>query len=316
MCAMTLRLDPRRPIVWRTPHSLQIGVDPVLAVLDDVSEGDARLIDALAVGVPRSGLEMLAELAGVDRRRVDALLVALAGALVGEPVAPAARPIAVVGTGLGAQRIAAVLIDAGYTVTLSTPGAATRTGRTTPRSRPAAVVLVSAHVVDPAEHQRWLRSDVLHVPVVFGEAAVRVGPLVDPGRSACLACVEQHRTLDDPAWPAVAAQLWGTEAAAEVSALATEAAVEVLRLLRSRTLERSIRLDSETGERTTTCWAVSERCGCRGLSDLPHGAGALPTPLSGLSAPASRQESGSAHDQPAPWSPAPPTRARAPFAPA
>ena len=63
MCAMTLRLDPRRPIVWRTPHSLQIGVDPVLAVLDDVSEGDARLIDALAVGVPRSGLE-------IDRKSV------------------------------------------------------------------------------------------------------------------------------------------------------------------------------------------------------------------------------------------------------
>ena len=304
MCAMTLRLDPRRPIVWRTPHTLQIGVDPVLARLDDVSEGDARLIDALVVGVPRSGLDMLADLAGVDRRRVDQLLTSLANALGAEPT-PAPPPLTVVGAGTGAQRIAAVLAEAGYSVTLSAMGARVR--RAAPR--PAAVVLVSAHVIDPAEHQRWLRADIAHVPVVFGEAGVRVGPFVDPGRSACLACVEQQRTRDDPSWPAVAAQLWGTAAAAEASGLATEAAVEVLRLLRGRTVERSIRLDAESGERTTTRWAVSERCGCHGLESSAHS-------LSGLSVPEPRRENDSATDLPAPWSPAPPTTVRAPFAPA
>ncbi len=81
---------------WRTPHTLQIGVDPVLARLDGVSEGDARLIDALTIGVPRSGLDMLADLAGVDQRRVDQLLAALASALGDEPQ-PTATPLTVVG---------------------------------------------------------------------------------------------------------------------------------------------------------------------------------------------------------------------------
>jgi hypothetical protein len=248
---------------------------------------------------------MIAELVRVDHRRVDALLATLSGALVGSQTPGATRPITVVGLGLGAQRIAAVLIEAGYVVTVRASGTATQTGRSTPRSRPEAVVLVSAHVIDPVEHQRWLRSDVLHVPVVFGEAGVRVGPLVDPGRSACLACVEQQRTLDDPAWPAMAAQLWGRAAAAETSALATEAAVEVLRLLRDRTVDRSIRLDADSGERTTARAAVSDRCGCHGLNVV-----------SGLSARELRQETGSARGLPALWSPAPPTTTRAPFVPA
>ena len=184
---------------------------------------------------------MLADLACVDRRRVDHLLTALTNALANAldvDATSAAAPLTVVGSGLGAQRIAAVLAEAGFSVTLSASGA--RASRAAPR--PAAVVLVSAHVIDPAEHQRWLRADIAHVPVVFGEAGVRVGPFVDPGRSACLACVEQQRTLDDATWPAIAAQLWGTAAAAEASGLATEAAVEVLRLLRGRTVERSVRL--------------------------------------------------------------------------
>ena len=182
MCGMTLRLDPRRPIVWRTPHSLQVGVDPIVARLDDVSEGDTRLIDALVVGVPRSGLDLLAEVAGLAAGRVDAVLAALAGALLTAPAPTDAPRIDVVGTGPGAQRIAAVLLESGYAATLRAPGS-----RATRRPAPHAVVLVSAHVIDPVEHQRWLRADVLHVPVVFGEAGVRVGPLVDPGASACLA---------------------------------------------------------------------------------------------------------------------------------
>ncbi|MFM2353591.1 MAG: hypothetical protein RLZZ608_997 [Actinomycetota bacterium] len=298
MCGMTLRLDPRRPIVWRTPHSLQVGVDPVVARLDDVSEGDTRLIDALVVGVPRSGLDLLAEVAGLAAGRVDAVLAALAGALLTAPAPTDAPRIDVVGTGTGAQRIAAVLLESGYAATLRAPGS-----RATRRPAPHAVVLVSAHVIDPVEHQRWLRADVLHVPVVFGEAGVRVGPLVDPGASACLACVEQHRTRSDAAWPAIAAQLWGTQAAAEAAALATEAAVEVVRLVRGRVVERSIRIDADSGERSTTRWSVSDRCGCQGLPEA-----------SALSAREPRRESGSEPDRRVRPSHERPTTVRAPFA--
>lgn len=299
---MTLRLDPRRPIVWRTPHSLQIGVDPVLASLDDVSEGDARLVDALAVGVTRAGLAMLAERAAVPERRVDAVLDALAPALE-SPAASAARPrpaIAVVGTGIGAHRIASVLLDAGNAVTLTPTSTVRARG-----ARPSVAVLVSTHVIDPFEHQRWLRVDVPHLPIVFGEAAASVGPLVLPGESGCLACVEQLRTLDDPARPAIAAQLWRTAAAAETASLATEAAVEALRLLRAGILtpplSTSVRLDAESGARTEQQWRPSAQCGCRGLSPWPE--------------PAPRRENGSAPARRGPRSPVAPTTVRARVAP-
>ena len=43
--------------------------------------------------------------------------------------------------------------------------------------------------------------------VVAGADRAVVGPLVVPGRSACLRCLELHRTDRDPGWPGVAAQL-------------------------------------------------------------------------------------------------------------
>jgi hypothetical protein len=35
---MILRLDPRFPMVWRTPTSVQLGIDPPLVILDPVTE--------------------------------------------------------------------------------------------------------------------------------------------------------------------------------------------------------------------------------------------------------------------------------------
>ena len=57
MCGMILRLDPSRPLVWRSPFSLQIGVDPVAVVLEEVDDGDARVIATLATGATRAALD-------------------------------------------------------------------------------------------------------------------------------------------------------------------------------------------------------------------------------------------------------------------
>ncbi len=54
---MVLKLDPRFPLVWRTPSSLQLGVDPAVVTLHDVSETTERLLAALVAGV---GLLLLA----------------------------------------------------------------------------------------------------------------------------------------------------------------------------------------------------------------------------------------------------------------
>jgi len=64
-----------------------------------------------------------------------------------------------------------------------------------------------AIALDPAVSDQLVRSDVPHINVTLREATAVVGPLVLPGMTACLRCLELHRSDRDPAWPLIAAQL-------------------------------------------------------------------------------------------------------------
>jgi len=267
MVAMILRLDPSRPIVWRSPFSLQIGVDPVAAILERVDDGDARLIATLSTGATRPALERTAAAAAVTPERLDELLRLLAPALLPESTSSTPeRPwtVAVRGSAPGRDRVARILAEAGCTIATEPA----------PRRRAAesidAAILISHHVVDPIEHLAWLRRDIVHVPVILGERAVTVGPLVLPGESPCLACLEQQRADVDPAWPAIGSQLWGRPAAMDTPLATTLASLEVLTLLRDLAAGRgtpgtSIRIDLIDDARSVARWSASQRCGCRGL---------------------------------------------------
>ncbi len=80
-----------------------------------------------------------------------------------------------------------------------------------------------------------------HLVARVEEQVAIVGPLVQPGRSACLRCLDLTRTALDPGWPAVAAQLdqprRGTAACDGVLAMAaaSQAALQVLELLEGGT---------------------------------------------------------------------------------
>ncbi|WP_317232827.1 hypothetical protein [Clavibacter capsici] len=71
---MAIRLDPRLPLVWRTPDSLQLGVDRPPVVLTAVSRLDERLLAALVQGVSRGGLDMIAATEGATPAQVTQLL--------------------------------------------------------------------------------------------------------------------------------------------------------------------------------------------------------------------------------------------------
>jgi bacteriocin biosynthesis cyclodehydratase domain-containing protein len=92
------------------------------------------------------------------------------------------------------------------------PGAG-RTARAdrSPRSRatrhPDLVVLADTHRRElPAA---LVRHGVPHLAASASEAIGVVGPLVLPGRSACLRCLDLTRAERDPAWPLILAQLAG-----------------------------------------------------------------------------------------------------------
>ncbi|MFE7508206.1 thiamine biosynthesis protein ThiF [Promicromonospora sp. NPDC057488] len=87
-----------------------------------------------------------------------------------------------------------------------------------------AVVVTEPHAAHPARYQRLLGLGVPHLPVVVREADVVVGPLVRPGRSACVSCVDLARADADREWPALAAQLRETAEPTHEATLAAVAA--------------------------------------------------------------------------------------------
>jgi hypothetical protein len=93
------------------------------------------------------------------------------------------------------------------------------------RPRPTLVALCP-DTPDPSTGtgERFLAAGLTHVVGTTYERVGVVGPLVRPGRTPCLRCLELHRRDRDRAWPLVAAQLGAAQAcdvvlASQVAAL-------------------------------------------------------------------------------------------------
>jgi hypothetical protein len=69
------------------------------------------------------------------------------------------------------------------------------------------VVLAPEGPLDLDDRDVLLRAGVPHLLATVRETTGVVGPLVLPGRSACLGCLDLARADRDPAWPRVAAQV-------------------------------------------------------------------------------------------------------------
>ena len=261
MSFMVLRLDPRFPLLWRTPQSLQFGLDRPSVVLDEVSHADELVIAALVTGVSRSGAEMIGHSAGLDDVALASLLHRLDPALVHPTPRSAPASAVVSGSGETAHRVRMLLVEAGIQVLPDLPDAS-----------PQIAVIVAHYVLEPEDHGRWLRRDIPHLGVVYGDRAVSIGPIIQPGTGPCLYCLELHRTEADPSWPAMAAQLWHRHSSIESSLVAGEVAAEVVRrVLALRVVHRieplmSIELDASTGERMLQEWSRHPACGCTSLT--------------------------------------------------
>ena len=111
----------------------------------------------------------------------------------------------------------------------SAPGA--RAGPAPARLVPDVSVLADAAAPDPVRVAGLHLARVAHLPVRLRDGTGVVGPLVLPGRSACLGCVELHRRARDPGWPAVTARLLDREGSAEPATAAATAALGVAQVL-------------------------------------------------------------------------------------
>lgn len=126
----------------------------------------------------------------------------------------------------------------------------------------------------PGLHDWLMRERIPHLAVSASEAIGVVGPLVIPGSTACLRCLDLARADRDPAWPLILAQLCGRQPdpascdAPLATAVAAQAAFQALALIdragsddavTNGTLE--LVLPGWQWRRRT--WPPHPRCSCR-----------------------------------------------------
>lgn len=283
-----LRLAPSHPPLWRTPSTLQFGTDDVARVVD-VTPWQERVLGALRDGIADAMLVPLAVGYGASEAEARSFAELIGPALdagVAEPIAVALElpPELAVGE---AGALSHALSKAGVTVVdaRSWPGPAV--------SMP--LIVVAHRLVDPRRASRLVATDTTHLPVqLFGDRA-EVGPLVVPGRTACLTCLHAHRADADAEWPLLASQLLGRDPIATDPGVLLEAALLAGRLLRTPAADRepsmSVVLSASTVRRKWSAHFPHERCLCRSpegsaSADAPGGHSPEPTSETGFALPA------------------------------
>ena len=223
--------------LWRDRDTVQIGVDPrravaisggsqaaaVIRMLDGSRDRDQVIAAARGTGIPPAVTERILGLlaaAGVlvdhpadavraipAELRRDLMPVLATASLTGQDgdggLATLARRRATVVEVRGHGPVAGTIISL---LTQSGVAASSRGLLGASRSRtPDLVVLTQRQT--PALATALVRIHQPHLAVYAGEAIGVVGPLVQPGSTACLSCLDLTRAAKDPAWPLILAQL-------------------------------------------------------------------------------------------------------------
>jgi bacteriocin biosynthesis cyclodehydratase domain-containing protein len=170
----------------------------------------------------------------------------------------------------GRGQVAAFVADL-----LTRSGVAARSSPTAPAQQldgqqrpddPDLIVLVGHQ--SPAETAALLRLRVPYLAVYADEAIGVVGPLVQPGVTACLRCIDLTKAERDPAWPLILAQRRGVDPPACDAILATtvaaQAAAQVLAFADQAALPQAAATANGTLELVWPSWRWRRR------SWLPH----------------------------------------------
>lgn len=269
-----LVLAPGLRVLDRGRHQLQIGVatqplrlpatEDLRRALGYLDRGEAPPDDP---GVRRS----LAALAPVV---VDADALAPTGVAPGDAAAAAAADPAGFAERLAVRRTRSVVVlgDLG-----PDPRPLLQAAGLGSAAKPAtadAVLLLSVGEPDRARLDALVRHGTPHVLVRAVEGVLTVGPLVVPGLTACLRCLDAHHATEDPLYPALvsvhhrAGRHDGVVEPVD-SALATLAVAWAVRDLVSHldgepaaTWSATVRFGPDLAELTQVQWLRHPDCGC------------------------------------------------------
>ena len=257
-----LRLDPSAPPLWRDDGTVQFG-SPARAHLAAREPWTDAALAALEAGTSRAALRAVVRVHGGADGDADDLVARLSRALVRRRRTPAL--IVQVADDLPASAVRAVLAALpARTPRVDWAGASTHATPTGAR-----VLLLAAHRVDPRRAVPLVRDDVVHLPLVLSGSAATVGPVIAPGVTACLNCLDATRRREDPSWPLVAAQLLARPRTDIDVALAAEAARAARQLLSGRVdpVTRSLHLRVDSLQRAWRTHRPSADCRCRSLGE-------------------------------------------------
>lgn len=252
-----------RPVVWRTPHSLQIGIDHPVTVLDDIPDQAAPLIHALQSGVTREGYLLIAKQLKLRAPVAMALVDGLSSAFH-DDVDRVTPRLVVTGHSVARVILAETMSQWGYDVSLASSPEPSQTD--------VIHLLAADYLVDPQWLSRYGSGRSPHLPLVFSDHSVTAGPLINPGKTPCLSCRELFLRESEPHWLSLGSQLWGhaaptaTEEHARLAAVLVSIALGELHL--ADTAEHSHPIARyQTTNQTVSLLEASFHpdCHCRGL---------------------------------------------------
>jgi len=263
-----LKLNPAHTMLWRSPTSVQFGADEPVAFLPMMTTAIENVIAALSSGVSDVSLFAIAREAGMSDGQLRELLDTLSPALCG-PREIAPWRVCLDGTGPTADTISMMLTASGHEIVTT---------------RPDLVIVIGNHVLRPDQTGVWLRRDIVHLPILFGDSLVRIGPLVTPGVGPCLHCVYLNHADADSAWHILATQLLGRMSSLETPRNFSDVASMVTRWIDNSRgpalpggLENQldpleglapgevVLLDARSGRKTRVFYPQRAECACQAL---------------------------------------------------
>lgn len=237
-------------------------------------ERAARHRAASSVLVAGAGPLVVGIVAGLVHGGVGAVHVATGGTVGAGELGTGSHDSDIGRARLGAVRAA---------VRRLSPGASTGPP---PRGHVPDLVVLADTTPEPTRVADLLADRTAHLASRLRDGVGIVGPLVLPGRSACLGCLELHRSARDPGWPAVSAQLVGRRGSADPACTAATAALATAQALAALdgsangaapppTLDATLELDMSAGTLIRRVWAPRRECRCGAAEAHGHGAGGM-----------------------------------------
>ncbi len=258
MRSESLQLDPTFPLCWESTETLRIGFETAQARLLAPTPQEQRFIGKLSKGVSTRELPMVAKKCGLSAAEQHSLLQRLAPVLVRVRGSKASSRTAevrrarrsapelhVIGQGAFAAELQRLFAREGVSSTIVPSVRPDETASSPPPIPEFAVIIERFFGAATVPHQLF-SSGVPHFPICLTDHSVFAGPLVLPGRSPCLACVELNRVDADPLIAVLAAQIVRATPSSETLAcaeLAASLALIAFRQWQAETLsDRSVRL--------------------------------------------------------------------------